>query len=389
MTFEHVYIHFPYCLYKCEYCDFNSYAYKEQEIPEEAYLGHLKAEIRYWQERFPARPEAGIKSVFLGGGTPSLMRPVSVRQVLAALNESWGLSENPEITLESNPGTVTRESFASFKEAGINRISMGVQSFDDANLQRFGRIHTAKQATEAIEAANDVFENVSFDLIYGFPDQSLRSWQSDLETAVRFGVKHLSAYALTAEPHTEYTYKLKQGSYQETDSDTFFEMQSLTYEFLEDAGLPAYEVSNFAAKGSECQHNLAYWQYKSYLGLGAGATANIHVKDKPGHVERWTNWKRPQDYEKAIATGNKPYPSKEVLTPGTTWQEYLMMGLRLKSQFDAQGFQDLYGKDFLNDSQTILQSEQKKGRLILQPNALEITTKGFLENNPLVLAFLD
>lgn len=382
---NHIYVHYPYCLYKCHYCDFNSYAIEKKEIPENEYLKNLILELEFWHEKL-GRNHFPIQTVFFGGGTPSLMDPKSVETVLQKIDDLFGCADNVEVTLESNPGTVTQKSFAAFKSAGVNRVSLGVQSFAEKNLSRFGRIHTGDEALKALENALFVFENVSADLIFGFPSQSLNEWQQDLQTLTALSLPHMSCYALTAEPHTQYTVDLKKKKYQETTAETFADMQLYTYSFLESQGYHAYEISNFAKPGAESQHNLGYWRYHSYLGIGAGAISNW-VWDAH-KVERFANRRRPQDYEEALYQQNDFFTREEVVSPDILI-EFFMMNLRLKN-----GVTEQQVTRFFNDQQAsqifeIFAKLVAEGYVERVRDRFQITQKGFLLNHKMLAYFLD
>lgn len=315
------------------------------------------------------------------------MHPDSVQEILEATRPH--LANSVEITLEANPGTITKEKLAAFQAAGINRISLGVQSFDDKNLKRFGRIHTGAEAKSAIHNIASLYENFSFDLIFGFPDQTFEEWQKDLDIVTEFSPKHVSCYALTAEPHTEYTYKLKKGVYAEATPKLFDRMQAYTYERLRLAGLDPYEVSNFAKPGFESQHNLGYWRYRSYFGLGAGATTNLRVGRDPVLAKRFSNLRRPEEYMQAIESHKPSYPSEEQIDLPTAEFEFLMMGLRLEQGIDLEDYQSLFGQNFLDRHKTVIEEQVRQGRLKMLNNVPHVTDVGYLQNNPLVVAFSD
>lgn len=384
--FKNIYIHFPYCLYKCHYCDFNSYAYEQQNIPHQDYQSALMSEIQYWHKKFPEKRD--IDTVFFGGGTPSLMKPHCVAELLERIDQNWGLAANAEITLESNPGTVTKKSFADFKSAGINRISLGVQSFQEKNLKRFGRIHTGDEASLAIENARSVFDNVSCDLIFGFPDQTVAEWNLDLQKAISFDLAHMSCYALTNEPQTQFAVDVKNNKYKELPSDVMAEMQNLTYDQLNKNGFSAYEISNFAKPNKESRHNLCYWHYESYLALGAGATAQFIFGQEEARVtERHTNFKRPQDYAQALLE-KKDFFTREKISYPVNVFEYLMMNLRLRSGLTVLDFKQKWGLATWQKIEIQILKLVNQGLLEATPSHFLLTKKGFLLNHQVLSEFL-
>lgn len=395
MATQHIYIHYPYCLYKCHYCDFNSYAYEPKDIPQSPYLDALLAEIRA-RRRIFERTGAGffadgtvIDTVFLGGGTPSLMNPSDVALVLAALEKIFRFATNVEITLESNPGTVTKEKFMAFKAAGVNRVSLGVQSFHDQDLQRFGRIHTGDEAKRALAAALDSgITRVSGDLIFGFPDQTLGEWEQNLDTILSFGLKHVSAYALTAEEGTSFTSDLKKGLLKEADGELFAAMQERTYERFENAGLKAYEISNFAVPGEESRHNLGYWRYQAYAGLGAGAFATYFYDGAKPHTfaVRESNHKAPEHYMRKAAAG-ADFSVIEKIDKNTAAKEAVMMGLRLAEGLDLNDFRRRFGFALEEKCAATIHKLSERGWLKIEDARLIPTRAGFLMNNQVVTEF--
>jgi len=384
---RHIYIHFPYCLYKCHYCDFNSHAWDQGKIPHSDYVSALLFEVearkRFFEEMgthfFPKNTE--IASLFFGGGTPSLMRAQDVESIIRVLDKYFTLAPNCEITLESNPGTVDRQRFVDFKNAGINRISMGVQSFQDKNLKRFGRIHSGDDAIAAINVALESgVERVSADLIFGFPDQSLKEWERDVKKMLGFGLKHISCYALTAEPDTIYTHDLQKGQLFEVDADLFADMQNLTYELTDEAGVPAYEISNFAVSGEESRHNLGYWRYSSFLGIGAGAWSNFSAV-------RTMNTKPPTQYMQDIQKGT--FFTQEDIDERTAMTEYLMMGLRLKAGISHNDFAGRFDLSLVSVFGDEILRAVERGWLEDDGAWMRPTREGFLFNNSLVQMFMN
>ena len=339
-----LYVHIPYCDSKCPYCDFNSYAAKRW--PEGAYVDALTTEIGHYAAVDPWR-DATLETIFFGGGTPSLFDPRSIGRVLEAVDRTWPAPPEGEreVTMEANPGTVDLEKLRGFAAAGVNRISFGVQSFDDRHLARLGRIHDARRAREAIELAGSAgFANLNLDLIFAVPGQSLAEWESDLRTAISLSPRHVSAYNLTFEEATPFEAMRRKGEIQPLPEEIEVAMFTRTREILAGAGYGAYEISNFAPPGSECRHNLNYWRSGDYLGVGAGAHSFARLGDGG---RRWSNQKLPANYiERAAATGEARV-FEETLRPDQSRGEFVFLGLRLTEGFAASEFEARFGADFL------------------------------------------
>lgn len=387
VTPAHLYIHYPYCLYKCRYCDFNSYAYERTRIPQSHYAGALVGEIRARRGISDVGGDGlfengnELATIFFGGGTPSLMNPRDVASLLEEMGRSNSLAAGAEITLESNPGTVNTDVFRAFRAAGINRVSLGVQSFHDRYLGRFGRIHTGEEALHAIDAALAAgFSRVSCDLIFGFPGQTISEWREDLARALSLGLKHVSCYALTAEAGTEFAAEVRKGAFLETDPDLFADMQDLTYEMTATAGLDAYEISNFAVPGQECRHNLAYWRSRSYVGLGAGGVSQFVKADR---VVRQTNHKAPDHYMRTLAEGRE-FHAVESVGRVDAMKEFVMMGLRLRDGISLEEFAGRFDVRLEASCSGVIAKRIADGSLILDNGFLRPTRTGFLRNNAVV-----
>ncbi|HLL85563.1 MAG TPA: radical SAM family heme chaperone HemW [Longimicrobium sp.] len=331
-----IYIHFPYCLSKCPYCDFASTVAKR--IPEERYTDAIKSELalRAAEARFEGRE---VHSIFLGGGTPSLWAPERVGEVLAALRERVPLAKDAEVTLEANPGASDAERFAGFREAGINRLSIGVQSFQPSTLQALGRSHDGDMAERAFRAARAAgFDNVSMDFIYGVHGQTLEQVKADAERAASLGSEHLSAYALTLErealaEEVPLAKQLSRGEVMLPPDDTVVEMQRAVSAIYARHGLRRYEISNYAKPGYHSRHNTLYWTGGEYLALGSGATGYLRT---PGGAFRYANHRSAEAYLKAVEEGAVPEASREPLTSRELFEERLAMGLRLTSGVDLE-----------------------------------------------------
>jgi putative oxygen-independent coproporphyrinogen III oxidase len=316
-----LYIHWPFCLSKCPYCDFNSHV--QRHITEENWQQALVAELDRYRQLTGPRV---LKSIFFGGGTPSLMAPATVGRVIEHANKLWGF-DDIEITLEANPNSVESERFLDFKKAGVNRISVGIQALNDFDLKALGRQHSAHEAIKAIDVACKTFDRVSFDLIYARPHQTLKAWQTELSQALTFGTTHLSLYQLTIEAGTAFSTLYQRGDLAMPCEALSADLYDLTQDMMNAHQMPAYEISNHAKKGCESQHNLTYWNYGDYVGVGPGAHGRLTM----GSKKYATQQKRaPESWYKAVCLGSGDDTVTE-LTPKEQAQERLMMGLRLQS----------------------------------------------------------
>ena len=323
-----LYIHVPWCVRKCPYCDFNSHEAKSG-LPEQEYVAAL---IRDLELALPQIWGRKVYTVFIGGGTPSLLSAQAVEKILAAVRMLLPLDINAEITLEANPGTVEAEKFAGFRSAGVNRLSLGIQSFNDAHLKTLGRIHDANEARRAIEIAQRHFDNINLDLMYGLPQQTLAQAEQDVRTALEFAPQHLSCYHLTLEPNTlfhRYPPALP-------DDDASHAMQQNIEELLAAHGYQHYETSAFAQAKKQSRHNLNYWQFGDYLGIGAGAHSKLSFPDK---VLRQARHRQPQAYLDAVAQ-DVPVQSEHELGRDDLAFEFMMNALRLNQGFDSVLFQE-------------------------------------------------
>jgi oxygen-independent coproporphyrinogen-3 oxidase len=321
-----LYIHIPWCVRKCPYCDFNSHEARG-ELPEAAYVDAL---IRDLEMSLPLIWGRKVYSVFIGGGTPSLMSAQAIEKILSQVRMLLPLDINAEITLEANPGTVEAEKFKGFRDAGVNRLSLGIQSFNEQHLKALGRIHNAAEAMRAVEIAQSNFENINLDLMYALPQQTLLEAEQDVRTALAFAPQHLSCYHLTLEPNTlfhRYPPSLP-------DDDASSEMQQRIETLLDEHGYQHYETSAFAQPKKQSRHNLNYWQFGDYLGIGAGAHSKISSHNS---VLRQARYKQPQAYLEQVAQG-KPVQTEQQLTRDDLCFEFMMNALRLNDGFSVELF---------------------------------------------------
>ncbi|WP_085809364.1 radical SAM family heme chaperone HemW [Sphingomonas sp. TZW2008] len=319
-----LYVHWPFCVSKCPYCDFNSHV--RASVDQAAWRDALLADLAYEAAMLPGRR---LGSIFFGGGTPSLMPPATVAAVLTAAERAWGFAPDIEITLEANPSSVEAARFADLAAAGVNRASLGLQALDDAALQFLGRAHGVDEGLAALAVAQDVFRRVSFDLIYARPGQPIASWEAELRRAIGLGTEHLSLYQLTIEPGTRFFTEAAAGRLTIPDEDTAATLFETTRAITAAAGLPAYEISNHAKPGAESRHNLTYWRYRDYAGIGPGAHGRrIGVAT--------TRRRKPENWLAAVARNGHGTEAEEPLAPQTRASEALLMGLRLREGVDLR-----------------------------------------------------
>ena len=378
-----LYIHFPWCEKKCPYCDFNSHQVKDgvgakSGFDEERYINALIADLETELPRIWGRQ---VHSIFIGGGTPSLLSAQGMDTLLSAIRARLNLEPNAEITMEANPGSVETEKFAGFAKAGINRVSLGIQSFQDVQLKALGRIHNGEEAKKAIAIALQHFQSVNLDLMYGLPMQTLEDAKRDIETALSFKTPHLSLYNLTLEPNTYFAnFPPKLPS--EDDVDAIFE-QNL--KLLTKSGYKRYEVSAYAQPGMECKHNLNYWRFGDYIGIGAGAHGKISL---PNKITRQVRERHPETYMQSMETkGNALVESKEIPAADLPF-EFMLNTLRLTDGVNTNTFTERTGLP-LNVISKSLDEATKKGLLDSNPTLLKGTAQGLRYLNNLQEIFLE
>lgn len=326
-----LYIHWPFCLAKCPYCDFNSHV--RDSVDHAAWETALLADMRYEAEL--AGGEA-LESIFFGGGTPSLMPPALVARLLAEAEHLWGFAPGIEITLEGNPSSVEAANYADLAAAGVNRASLGLQALDDQTLHFLGRLHNAEEGLKAVETAQRVFKRVSIDLIYARPGQSIPGWQTELAQAIALGTSHLSLYQLTIEPGTRFETLVRKGEFAPLDDDACADLFTLTREQTAAAGLPAYEISNHARLGEESRHNLTYWRYQDYVGIGPGAHGRRGGEATVRH-------KKPENWLAAVAANGHGIAESRLLGIREQAAEAILMGLRLREGIDLVNLGSRFG----------------------------------------------
>lgn len=372
-----LYIHVPWCVHKCPYCDFNSHE-RHGELPEAEYLQALEADLEQAVPDVWGRP---ITTVFFGGGTPSLLSAEAVDRIITLLRAYLNLPPGLEVTLEANPGTAEAARFQGYAQAGVNRISLGIQSFDDDKLRRLGRIHDAAQARAAIEMAQKAVERVNLDLMFALPDQTLEQCERDVREALSFGTEHLSLYHLTLEPNTvfaKYPPPLPDGDLSAT-------MQDRAAELAEQAGLARYEVSAYARPHAECQHNLNYWRFGDYLGLGPGAHSKISFQHR---ITRQVRAKMPTAWmQRAVQRDGKHIVERRELDHGDLGFEFMLNALRLKHGVEGGLFIERTGLSLMS---LLPQMRHAVERGLLEPGLERIcaTPRGWRFLNELQMEFL-
>ncbi|MEI6559372.1 MAG: radical SAM family heme chaperone HemW [Rhodospirillaceae bacterium] len=338
MTPLAIYVHWPFCRSKCPYCDFNSHV--AAELEQARWCAAYRAALARTGDGHGGRL---VTSVFFGGGTPSLMAPGTVAALLKAIEARWPTAPDLEVTLEANPTSVEAAAFAAFRAAGVNRLSVGVQALNDADLRALGRQHDAAEALAALDLAARAFPRVSFDLIYARPGQTVAAWRRELARAAALGTGHLSVYQLTLEAGTAFHRRHQRGEIATPDEDTAADLYEATQALLEDAGLPAYEISNHARPGEECRHNLTYWQGGDWLGIGPGAQGRLTRPD--GRRLALDTIRDPAAWLAAVEAGGDGGRPAESLSPPERLTERLLMGLRLTAGVDRASLRGEFGRD--------------------------------------------
>jgi oxygen-independent coproporphyrinogen-3 oxidase len=332
-----VYVHWPFCRAKCPYCDFNSHV-RHMPVDAMGFAQSLARELGMLAERTRGRM---VTSIFFGGGTPSLMPPEAVGHVLDAIGKEWNVAADAEVTLEANPTSVEAKNFRGYRAAGVNRVSVGVQSLNEEHLKALGRQHTPEEALAAFRLAAKIFPRVSFDMIYARPNQTLDDWRDELIRALAEEQGHMSLYQLTIEPETRYADLYAAGQLKVPGEDLAADLYELTQELTEKAGLPAYEVSNHAASGQESRHNLLYWRYGEYVGAGPGAHGRLHEN---GQVIATAMEKHPESWRQKVETQGHGLTQEEVVPLSAQAREMLLMGLRINEGIDLARYEALAGK---------------------------------------------
>ncbi len=364
-----LYVHLPWCLKKCPYCDFNSHEFRgldtHDALPQQRYVDALIADLETSLPWVWGRP---VYSVFLGGGTPSLFSPAAIDRLIGAIRARLPLEPDCEITLEANPGTFEKDRFRAFRQAGVTRLSVGVQSFSDRHLQALGRVHDRKQAMEALAEAAAHFPTFNLDLMYALPGQTLADLDADLDMALSFAPPHLSIYHLTIEPNTVFASQPPELP----EDDAAWSMLDHITARTADAGLARYEVSAYARAGQQCRHNLNYWQFGDYLGIGAGAHGKLSF---PHRVMRQVRWREPRRYMDQALAGEPLAQENEVSRRDLSF-EYALNALRLKDGFSLRDFAERTGQP-LSVIRSPLQKAEQQGLIERDLDRVWATPRGF------------
>jgi putative oxygen-independent coproporphyrinogen III oxidase len=331
-----VYVHWPFCAAKCPYCDFNSHV--RTAIDESGWGDGILAELDWVAENQDTRPP--VDTIFFGGGTPSLMSGDSVGRILQKIASLWPMANDAEITLEANPASTDAARFADYRAAGVNRVSLGVQALNDTDLKKLGRLHDVAEAKAALKLAMSQFERVSLDLIYARPDQTDAQWRSELQEALSFGTDHLSLYQLTIEPETPYALLHRKGELKIPDDDLAAGLYETTQELTEAAGLPAYEISNHARPGQESRHNLVYWRYGDYAGVGPGAHGRLSLN---GARTATAAIKLPERWHDTVSKSGQGFAEMTPISNAEAAREHLLMNLRLAEGIDLAAYEERWG----------------------------------------------
>ncbi|ATY32411.1 radical SAM family heme chaperone HemW [Sphingomonas psychrotolerans] len=358
-----LYVHWPFCVSKCPYCDFNSHV--RESVDQEAWRSAMLADLAHEAAQLPGRR---LGSIFFGGGTPSLMPPETVAAVIEAAERHWGFEPGVEITLEANPSSVEAARFADLAAAGVNRVSLGLQALDDDALRFLGRAHGVAEGLAALETAQSTFDRVSFDLIYARPDQDLAAWEAELRRAIGFGTEHLSLYQLTIEPGTRFATLFEKGKLAAYDPDAAADLFEATRTITAAAGLPAYEISNHARPGAESRHNLIYWRYGDYAGVGPGAHGRRGGLATVRH-------KKPENWLGAVARNGHGTQIEDALSSHERAVEALVMGLRLPEGVDLARVDALAGGEAPLD-RSALTGLGKQGLVVSNTGRLRVTEAG-------------
>ena len=333
-----LYVHWPFCVSKCPYCDFNSHV--RDSVDQDAWRTALLADLAHEAALLPDRR---LTSIFFGGGTPSLMEPATVEAIIAGAKTHWPATDDLEITLEANPNSAETERFADLARAGVNRISLGLQSFDDESLAFLGRAHSADEGQRALAAAQSVVDRVSFDLIYALPGDTEERWAASLDRALGLGTDHLSLYELTIEPGTRFASMVARGEFEPLDCDMAARLFEHTQAHTAAAGIPAYEISNHARPGAESRHNLTYWRYGDYAGVGPGAHGRRNGMRTVRH-------KKPENFLAAVARNRHGLVEEELLPALDAAKEALVMGLRLAEGIDLAALEKRFDRSIVDQA---------------------------------------
>lgn len=360
-----IYIHIPFCVKKCRYCDFNSYKIDIEK--KKRYIKALEKEIEVYSKMDNKRK---IDTIFLGGGTPSILKPDEIESIFEKLNSSFDISEDAEITMECNPGTLDEEKLNAMKKSGVNRLSIGLQAVQNDILEYIGRIHTFEEFEKTYNLVRKCgFDDVNIDLMYNLPNQREKEWMETLEKVVSLNPEHISAYSLILEEGTELCDMYERGEFTLSGDDTDIKMYRYTIDYLKENGYMQYEISNYAKPGKECRHNIIYWKCDNYIGLGAGASGYIGNR-------RYSNIPEVDEYNETVEAGKLPVLSEEVLTDEEKFEELVFMGLRMNEGVLYKDFEKISGIDIRKYRKEIIERLKKDNLIECDENRIKLTQSG-------------
>ena len=386
-----LYAHIPYCIKKCPYCDFNSYGTEGQRIPEASYTEALLTELSHYavDRSFRGRK---LRTLFFGGGTPSLFSADSIEKIVKTADSEFGFLKNAEVTLETNPGTVQeqlgREKLRAFRDAGVNRISIGAQSFSTEKLKFLGRIHSPENTLRAVEnVVTAGFDNFNLDLMFGIKDELAETWNIDLDTAISLSPKHISAYSLTIEPGTEFGREATRGTVHKCSNELTASMYQAAQSKLFDAGFEQYEISNYALPSFECKHNLGYWQGIDYLGIGAGAHSCVAERAEDSFAKRWANIPGPAQYITRVKQSGAAVQLEEEISRPQAEIEFFFLGLRTKQGINRSAFEKKFGETLDKRYGPLITQLEKEQLLYRSDELIALSKRGFLLSDSVFSAF--
>ena len=373
-----LYIHIPFCVSKCNYCDFNSF--KLNKELKQRYINDLKKEILLYKDEFK---EKEITSIFLGGGTPSILENEEISEIFFYIKSNFNIKDDAEITIECNPGTLNKEKLITMKNLGINRLSIGLQATQDYHLNYIGRIHTYEDFVKNYKEALDIgFKNINIDLMYSLPNQNFDEWKDTLEKIVKLNPSHISAYSLILEEGTNLHKMYEKNEFKMVDEDTDIKMYNYTINYLKDNGYNQYEISNYSKCGFECKHNILYWKCKHYIGLGPGASGYINNY-------RYNNLESLDDYHKKLLNNEKPIDFIDKLNTEDKIQEKIFMGLRMNEGIKFNDFKDEFNLDFKERFKNVLK-KLKENKLIIEDEfGIKFTQEGREISNSIFIEFMN
>ncbi|MEG0050613.1 MAG: radical SAM family heme chaperone HemW [Terrisporobacter sp.] len=372
-----LYVHIPFCVKKCKYCDFNSFKLNIDE--KKKYLQGLEKEMKFYKNE---ATDKEIDSIFIGGGTPSVLNEEEVRSLFEKINNNFKISKNAEITMECNPGTINLSKLIAMRESGVNRLSIGLQAVQNHHLKYIGRIHTYEEFEKNYMQARGVgFDNINIDLMYALPNQSEKDWKETLEKVVKLNPEHISAYSLILEENTELFDMYNKGEFNLLDEDTDIEMYEYTIKYLKANGYNQYEISNYAKSGYECNHNILYWKCENYIGLGASASGYL------GDI-RYNNICDLEKYETVVFDNKKPVESEEILKDEDKIEENVFLGLRMNEGIHFKYFEQKYNTNFKEKYKEQLEKLEKMNLIKVDDEGMALTQKGREISNTVFIEFL-